>query len=885
MRNHILLAVLLTPAAFAGVTVSADQVTPVSVRMSAEITAAGNIRGAYEIYNGTACRAANQLAYASMQVWRGGAGTAQRTIGGLKPGTTYCLAAWNQNTGEYSSVIQVQTLPLAAKRPEYPIPPTETPTPAMPVINGTTFTVAANCADLQNKLNAAGALNNALNHQVVIPAGTVCSAPWYLFPQRTGTGWIVVRTSTPDSQLPPEGSRMTPPWYSKLATIQVTEKAYLGASSAIRMTDDTSKWRFVGINITHRRDCSNCVPIATVTPGNPTRIVTSAPHGLANDLLIRAFGVSGITGIDKTVRVNVVDSTTITVPLTTTGTYTGGGNLIANTSDIQNYKALIYVSHGSRDVIFDRCWIHGYGFPERIYAGALIRGTRVSIVNSTIDYIRSWHLVEDGTNNIQFGTYFTNLVVDFTDAKQFKLENNDIEALGVALFAQDSNARVTEDVVLRRNHIVVSDEVRYRSDGANPKMDGHYYIHRMPFEVKQVKRLLIEGNVFEGQYTDNSPPGPGVLLYLRGSLQGADGPNGVQDALVRDNIFRNSSGAIQVVGEDDIPQQGGLGTRKLTFQNNLIYDIDAGIYKTTANSGSGNRGFCFWMMRSIHELRIDHNTCWDPRGSGPMSFLMGHNRSGQMELSNNIFGWNTDSNIGGFFYDDSGSAPLPSPPIGLPTSAAAFKQMMDGNWQQNPDPAWSMHDNLIVPGGRNYASSYDSTSLGEQWNWYSLCDPVNGILKEVLPFRNYCIGSNTANTGTETVRQRMAAVGFRDLANKDFRLLPSSPYAASGVRRASDGRALGADIDRINAQRGVVSNVRVRNLDTGSATISYQGPDAVACQVEYGTSGSYGTGVRLNDGGGAQARNVGLSGLTSNTTYYYRVLCSAEQPNGSFKTF
>lgn len=876
----ILGAALAAPAA---VTLSTDQLTPVSFRTKGTITAAGSIRAVYEPKSGT-CRSAQQLAYASMSVWRGDAGEVHRTVAGLKPSTAYCVAVWNQNTNEFSPVLEVTTPALTAERPQAPVPVNDWAVGPMPVINGNTYTVAANCSDLQAKLDAAAAVAGSANHQILIPPGTVCTADYYFFPPRTGTGWIVVRTAAPDSQLPPEGVRLTPAWSARLATLEVKAKAFgNGAHAAVRMTDTTRKWRLVGLEITHRADCANCKNIASVGTGSPTTIVTTAPHGLATGALMRAFGVNGISGLERTARVTVVNGTTFTVPASTTGSYGGGGRLISTTTSDQDYKTLAYVSHGSEDIVFDRCWVHGRGFPDRIYYGMLIQGRRVSVINSTVERVRNWHLAEPGTNNVQFGSYATNLLIDFTDAKQIKIENCYLEPIGVGLFSQDSNTRTTEDVILRRNHIVIPDQIRYRSDGANPASDGHYYIHRMPFEIKQAKRIAVEGNLFEGQYMDASPPGPSVLLYMRGSLQSGDGPNSIEDARISDNEFRKASGAIQLVGEDDIAAHGSLAMRRILIQNNLIHGINAKTYRTTVSGSSADRGFCFWLMRSIHELKVDHNTCIDPRGSGPMTFLFGHNRSGYLELSNNILTWNTEGPLGGFFYDDNGAAPLPAPEQGTATSAT-FRTLMNANWQQTPEPAWKMHDNVIIPGVRSMAASIDSTDTGMQWNRYSLCHSSNGVFKDVLAFRNVCAGTNNSNNGSETVRKRMDAMKFFRWESGDFRLRPDSPYGAAGQFRAADGKDMGADVERILERRGAVRETRIREVGPSSAVLSYQAPDATACTVEYGTSAVPGTGARVTDGGGAKARNVTLGSLSAGTAYHYRILCASEQPAGSFRT-
>jgi len=102
---------------------------------------------------------------------------------------------------------------------------------------------------------------------------------------------------------------------------------------------------------------------------------------------------------------------------------------------------------------------------------------------------------------------------------------------------------------------------------------------------------------------------------------------------------------------------------------------------------------------------------------------------------------------------------------------------------------------------------------------------------------------------------------------------------------ATDELDVGANIDLLETTQGRVYPVVFPHATTTSgATVSYRAPDSEACTVEYGTSPVWGTGAREPDGGGDRERNVELTGLNSETLYYYRVLCAVEQLSGDFKT-
>src|SRR5437879_10179034 len=69
---------------------------------------------------------------------------------------------------------------------------------------GRTLAVPAG-GDLQAALNAAVG-----GDVITLQAGATCSGPFTL-PNKSGTGWIIVRTSVADSSLPPPRSRRTGP--------------------------------------------------------------------------------------------------------------------------------------------------------------------------------------------------------------------------------------------------------------------------------------------------------------------------------------------------------------------------------------------------------------------------------------------------------------------------------------------------------------------------------------------------------------------------------------------------------------------------------------------------------------------------------------------------
>ena len=131
--------------------------------------------------------------------------------------------------------------------PAPPPPPPPGPTdPALPTLlntqysapTGTTITVPVGG-------NFQAALNNAQpGDQITLAAGATYTGPFTL-PVKTGTGWIIIRSSTADANLPAEGQRMKPSFAAVLPKIVSSN-----SEPAILTDPGAHHYRFIGVEIT-----------------------------------------------------------------------------------------------------------------------------------------------------------------------------------------------------------------------------------------------------------------------------------------------------------------------------------------------------------------------------------------------------------------------------------------------------------------------------------------------------------------------------------------------------------------------------------------------------------------------------------------------------------
>jgi hypothetical protein len=153
-----------------------------------------------------------------------------------------------------------------------PAPPQTLVDTSYPVSSGATIFVAAG-GNLQTALNAAQP-----GDTILLQAGATFSGSFTL-PVKSGTGWIVVRTSAPDSSLPPEGTRMTPAYAALLPKIVAS-----GSPAALQTVPGAHHYRLVGIEFTVATGLSINFGVVTFGDGSSAQnALSQVPYSLILD--------------------------------------------------------------------------------------------------------------------------------------------------------------------------------------------------------------------------------------------------------------------------------------------------------------------------------------------------------------------------------------------------------------------------------------------------------------------------------------------------------------------------------------------------------------------------------------------------------------------------
>ena len=256
--------------------------------------------------------------------------------------------------------------------------------------------------------------------------------------------WIIVRTSAPDSSLPPEGTRVSPcyagvtslpgrPALNCTVSANIMAKIeFSGAGSGpLVLQDGASHYRFVGLEITR----------------------------------------SPSTGIV--------------------------------------YDLVVHENHGAADhVIFDRSWLHGTAQDET-QRGVMLSASRYAAVVDS--YLSDFHCVSrtgacvdsqavaGGLGDLAMGP--------------FKIVNNFLEAAGECiLLGGDAATTTPADIEIRRNHLFKPMAWMKGQPGFVGGTDGHPFIVKNLFELKNAQRVLFEANILENTWGGFSQAGFALLL-------------------------------------------------------------------------------------------------------------------------------------------------------------------------------------------------------------------------------------------------------------------------------------------------------------------------------------------------------------------------------------
>jgi len=176
----------------------------------------------------------------------------------------------------------------------------------------------------------------------------------------------------------------------------------------------------------------------------------------------------------------------------------------------------------------------------------------------------------------------------------FRISGNYLEASGEnVMFGgadPDIDDLVPADIEITRNHL--AKPLRWKKDDRS--FEGTEWSVKNLFELKNARRVLIDGNLFEYNWP-HAQNGFAILFTVRN--QDGDAPwSTVEDVTFSNNLVRHVAAGINMLGRDDNHPSGP--TRRIAIRNNVFVDV---------GGGWGN-GRLFQLLNGVADVTIDHNT-------------------------------------------------------------------------------------------------------------------------------------------------------------------------------------------------------------------------------------------------------------------------------------
>ncbi|HSE97251.1 MAG TPA: hypothetical protein VLD57_03205, partial [Blastocatellia bacterium] len=189
----------------------------------------------------------------------------------------------------------------------------------------------------------------------------------------------------------------------------------------------------------------------------------------------------------------------------------------------------------------------------------------------------------------------TQAIAGWNGPGPFKIVNNYLEGAGENVMFGGADPAipnlVPSDIEIRRNHLFKP--LSWKED--DPGYAGEHWAVKNLFELKNARRVLIEGNLFEHNWAD-AQNGFAILFTVRNQDGGAPW-SVVEDVRFSRNILRHAAGGINILGRDYIhPSQQ---TKRIKIDNNLMYEIGGRQW------GINGR---FLQLNETVNVTVNHNT-------------------------------------------------------------------------------------------------------------------------------------------------------------------------------------------------------------------------------------------------------------------------------------
>lgn len=232
------------------------------------------------------------------------------------------------------------------------------------------------------------------------------------------------------------------------------------------------------------------------------------------------------------------------------------------------------------DVVFDRSYLHGD--PRRGTRRAIaLNGRSLAVIDSHISDCK-----EVGADS--------QALSGWGGPGPFKIVNNYLEGAGENIMFGGADPAipnlVPSDIEIRRNHFSKPRSWRI----GDPAYAGTPWAVKNLFELKNARRVLIEGNLFEYNWP-HAQGGFAILFTVRNQDGGAPW-SVVEDVTFVSNHVRHVGSGINILARDD--NHPSQQAKRIAIANNLFEDV----------GGAWGGGRLFQLLRGPRDVVIERNT-------------------------------------------------------------------------------------------------------------------------------------------------------------------------------------------------------------------------------------------------------------------------------------
>jgi hypothetical protein len=250
-----------------------------------------------------------------------------------------------------------------------------------------------------------------------------------------------------------------------------------------------------------------------------------------------------------------------------------------------------------REIVVDRCWIHGNA-TQNDRRGVALNGIAEAVVDSTVS---DFHEVG----------YDAQAIAGWNGPGPFKIANDELDGSGENVLFGGADPAIAKlipsDIEIRHNRFFKPLSWRV----GDPTYAGIHWTVKNLFELKNARRVLVTGNVFENSWGDAQT---GFAILLKSADQEGGAPWSVtQDVTFSDNVVRHAASAMAIEGRD--PGGSVSYTRRVAVANNLFDDIDGKVWKGSGDFlqiTDGSRA-PDGSLNGPGNVTVDHNTALQTR--------------------------------------------------------------------------------------------------------------------------------------------------------------------------------------------------------------------------------------------------------------------------------